>query len=114
MPVRQALIWDGSGRWWRCLRNAIPIRCAPFKVLLATLSDLADWLLACGIKAVAMESTGVYWIALFEVLEARGLHACVVNVRDVKHVPGRKTNVNDAQWPQRLHAYGLLRANFHP
>jgi transposase len=61
-----------------------------------------------------MESTGVYWIPVFEILEQRGLEVMVVNARDAKHVPGRKTDVCDAQWLQRLHEYGLLRASFRP
>src|SRR4051812_21894979 len=61
-----------------------------------------------------MESTGVYWIPVFELLEARGFAVWLVNARDAKHVPGRKTDVSDAQWLQRLHAYGLLRASFRP
>jgi transposase len=61
-----------------------------------------------------MESTGVYWIPIFEILEQRGLQVMVVNARDAKHVPGRKTDVSDAQWLQRLHEYGLLRASFRP
>jgi transposase len=75
---------------------------------------LADWLTAVGITTVAMESTGVYWIPVFEILEARGLEVLLVNARDVKHVPGRKSDVNDAQWLQQLHAYGLLRGSFRP
>lgn len=93
-------------------RDPEPVR--TFQSFTGDLHRLADWLVACGVKTVAMESTGVYWIPLFEVLEARGLEAFVVNARDVKHVPGRKTDVNDAQWLQRLHSYGLLRASFHP
>jgi transposase len=61
-----------------------------------------------------MESTGVYWIPVFEILEQRGFEVMVVNARDAKHVPGRKTDVSDAQWLQRLHEYGLLRASFRP
>jgi transposase len=61
-----------------------------------------------------LESTGVYWIPVFEILEQRGLGVMVVNARDAKHVPGRKTDVCDAQWLQRLHEYGLLRASFRP
>ena len=89
-----------------------PVR--TFQSFTGDLHRLADWLVACGMKSVAMESTGIYWILLFEVLEARGLEVFVVNARDVKHVPGRKTDVNDAQWQQQLHAYGLLRGSFHP
>jgi len=59
-----------------------------------------------------MESTGVYWIPAFEILDQRGFKVILVNARDAKHVPGRKTNISDAQWLQRLHEYGLLRASF--
>ena len=68
----------------------------------------------CGIETVAMESTGVYWIPVFEILEQRGFEVLLVNARDAKHVPGRKTDVSDAQWLQRLHEFGLLRASFFP
>ena len=61
-----------------------------------------------------MESTSVYWIPIFELLDARGFSVFLVNARDAKHVPGRKTDVSDAQWLQRLHSYGLLRASFRP
>jgi transposase len=74
----------------------------------------ADWLERCAITTVAMESTGVYWIPLFQMLESRGLKVCLVNARHVKNVPGRKTDVSDCQWLQYLHAVGLLRASFRP
>jgi transposase len=61
-----------------------------------------------------MESTRVYWIPVFEILQQRGFEVIVVNARDATHVPGRKTDVSDAQWLQRLHEYGLLRASFRP
>ena len=78
------------------------------------LCRLADWLKELGILTVAMESTGVYWIPAFEILQSRGLEVVLVNARDAKTVPGCKTDVNDAQWLQQLHQYGLLRASFHP
>jgi transposase len=78
------------------------------------LHQLADWLVDLGITTVAMESTGIYWIPVFEILEARGVEVLLVNARHVKNVPGRKTDVNDAQWLQQLHQYGLLRGSFHP
>jgi len=74
----------------------------------------ADWLERCGATTVAMESTGVYWIPLFQILEARGIRVCLVNARYAKHVPGRKTDVCDCQWLQYLHSVGLLRASFRP
>lgn len=78
------------------------------------LHALAEWLVTNGIDTVAMESTGVYWIPAFEVLEARGLKVYLVNGRHVKHVPGRKSDVQDCQWLQKLHALGLLSASFRP
>lgn len=78
------------------------------------LQRLADWLEALGITTVAMESTGVYWIPLYEILEARGFEVLLVNARHAKNVPGRKSDVNDAQWLQQLHQYGLLRGSFRP
>jgi transposase len=75
---------------------------------------LADWLTEVGITTVAMESTGVYWIPVFEILEERGFEVLLVNARDTKNVPGRKTDVNDAQWLQQLHQFGLLRGSFRP
>src|SRR5207253_9793283 len=75
---------------------------------------LGDWVAWTGIKTVAVESTCVYWIPVFEILEARGFEVLLVNGRDVKNVPGRKTDVNDAQWLQQLHQHGLLRGSFRP
>jgi transposase len=75
---------------------------------------LARWLKQCGIHAVAMEATGVYWIPLFQILEEQGIGVCLVNARHVKNVPGRKSDVADCQWLQHLHSVGLLRGSFHP
>ena len=75
---------------------------------------MADWLVACGVTTVAMESTGVYWIPVFELLESRGIEVKLVNARHVKNVPGRKSDVLDCQWLQRLHTYGLLAGAFRP
>jgi transposase len=77
-------------------RDAAPVRA--FKTVTTELHRLADWLTACGVTTVAMESTGVYWIPLYEILEARGLDVVLVNARHVKNVPGRKTDVLDCQW----------------
>lgn len=85
-----------------------------FGAFTADLYALADWLAQCGIDTVAMESTGVYWIPLFEVLEERGFEVKLVNPRHVKNVPGRKTDVLDCQWLQQLHTYGLLQGAFRP
>jgi transposase len=93
-------------------REAVPVR--SFRTFTTDLHRLADWLTACGITTVAMESTGVYWIPLYEILEARGLDVVLVNARQVKNVPGRKTDVMDCQWLQELHSVGLLRGSFRP
>ena len=78
------------------------------------LHRMADWLVDLGITTVAMESTGIYWIPAFEILEARGIEVLLVNARHVKNVPGRKTDVHDALWLQQLHQHGLLRGSFRP
>ncbi len=85
-----------------------------FKTFTAELHRLADWLTSCGVNSVAMESTGVYWIPLYEILESRGFAVVLVNARHVKNVPGRKSDVVDCQWLQQLHSVGLLRASFRP
>lgn len=93
-------------------RSERPVR--SFPTFTSDLRALADWLSEAGIQTVAMESTGVYWIPVYEILEARGFEVLLVNARDAKNVPGRKTDINDAQWLQQLHQYGLLRASFRP
>jgi transposase len=85
-----------------------------FQAFTSDLQRMANWLVATGTKTVVMESTGVYWVAAYEVLEARGLEVILTNAREARAVPGRKSDVNDAQWLQRLHACGLLRASFRP
>ena len=92
-------------------RDPQPVR--SFDTFTEDLEKLADWLLACGIRRVAMESTGVYWIPVFDILEAKGLRV-LVDAHHVKHVPGRKSDVQDCQWLQYLHSVGLLRGSFHP
>jgi transposase len=93
-------------------RDSEPVR--SFKTFTADLHRLADWLEARKIKTVAMESTGVYWIPIFEILEERGFEVVLVNSRHVKNVPGRKTDVLDCQWIQELHSVGLLCGSFRP
>ena len=85
-----------------------------FEAFTADLYRLADWLTGCGVETVVMESTGVYWIPLFGVLEERGFQVMLVDPRRIKNVPGRKTDVLDCQWLQRLHTYGLLPGAFRP
>ena len=93
-------------------RDPEPVR--SYATFTEDLHHLADWLKACGIETVAMESTGVYWIPLFQILEARGFEVCLVNARYYQNVPGRRTDVSDCQWLQYLHAVGLLRSSFRP
>ena len=93
-------------------RNAETVRC--FSSVTCELHKLADWLKKCGIETIAMESTGMYWIPTFEILEKRGFDVILVHAEHVKKVPGRKTDVTDAQWIQQLHSYGLLNGCFRP
>ena len=96
----------------RADRAPEPVR--SFGTFTADLHRLVDWFTECGVETVVMELTSVYWIPIFELLDARGFIVFLVNARDAKHVPGRKTDVSDAQWLQRLHSHGLLRASFRP
>lgn len=93
-------------------RDGEPVR--EFKSFTEDMERLADWLVACEIETVAMESTGVYWIPLFELLEARGFTVYLVNARHVKNVSGRKSDVLDCQWLQQLMSFGLLSGAFRP
>ena len=105
----------GSAEIWAAVppdRDPQPVRV--FGTFTPDLLALADWLKACRIETVVMESTGVYWIPIFEILEARGFQVQVVNARHVKNVPGRKSDEKDCQWLQRLHTYGLLSGSFRP
>jgi transposase len=105
----------GAREIWACVpADHAPEPVRVFGTFTPDLEALADWLATCGITSVAMESTGVYWIPLFELLEARGFEAYLVNARHLKNVPGRKSDVKDCQWVQRLHSYGLLSASFRP
>jgi transposase len=85
-----------------------------FGTFTADLEAMADWFQACGVTSVAMEATGVYWIPLFQILERRGLQPILANARQTKNVAGRKSDVQDCQWIQRLHTYGLLQGSFRP
>jgi transposase len=93
-------------------RDPDPIR--TFGTFTEDLHRLSEWFRQCGVKTIVMESTGVYWIPIYEILEQDGFEVMLVNARDAKHVPGRKTDVSDAEWLQRLHEFGLLRASFQP
>lgn len=106
----------GAEEHWVCVptdRDAQPIQ--KFSAFTGDLHRLADWLTACRITTVVMESTGVYWIPLFQILEARGFEVALVNARHAKNVPGRpKTDRFDCRWLQKLHSYGLLASSFRP
>jgi transposase len=93
-------------------RDPQPVRC--FSTFTEDLQAAAAWLKACHIETIAMESTGVYWIPLFQILELRGFKVLLVNAHHVKNVPGRKSDVSDCQWLQYLHSVGLLRGSFRP
>lgn len=93
-------------------RDAESVR--SFPTFTRDLNALADWLQQCGVRSVAMESTSVYWIPVYQILEARGFEVYLVNAQHVKNVPGRKTDVSDCQWIQYLHSVGLLRSSFRP
>ncbi|MEE8130886.1 MAG: IS110 family transposase, partial [Vicinamibacterales bacterium] len=93
-------------------RDPTPIQ--SFRTFTADLERLADWLVACRITSVAMEATGVYWIPVYDILETRGIEVLLVNARHVKHVPGRKSDVEDCEWLRELHSVGLLRGSFRP
>jgi transposase len=105
----------GSEEHWVAVpedRDDQPVR--KFGCFTSDLYALADWLKKCNIETVAMESTSVYWIPLFQVMERRGFEVKLVNARHVKHVPGRKTDAQDCQWLQQLHTFGLLSGSFRP
>jgi transposase len=94
--------------------GATPNNVRHFGTFTADLEALADWFKQCGVTSVAMEATGVYWIPVFQILEERGFKVILVNARQTKNVAGRKSDVQDCQWIQRLHTYGLLQGSFRP
>ncbi len=113
--INAAGIDIGSEEHWVAVpedRDEKPVRC--FGCFTSDLHAMANWLKKCDIDTVAMESTGVYWVPLFQILETQGLDVKLVNARHVKNVPGRKTDVEDCQWIQQLHTYGLLSGSFRP
>jgi transposase len=91
-----------------------PTTVRAFSTFTPDLQALVDWLIAARIDTVVLESTGVYWVPIYDLLEQRGLNPVLVNSRHVKMVPGRKSDWNDAQWLQKLHAFGLFRGSFRP
>ena len=106
----------GSREHWVC-GPALPDGTANVRVFFTTtssLNELADWLIEQGVESVAMESTSVYWIPVYELLESRGLEVLLVNSRQLSNVPERKTDMHDCQWLRLLHSCGLLRGSFRP
>lgn len=93
-------------------RDAEPVR--TFECFTADLHRMAKWLKECGIKSVVLQSTGVYWIPVYDVLEQYGFDVWLVNARETRNLPGRKSDVQESQWLLKLHAYGLLRKSFRP
>jgi transposase len=93
-------------------RDAEPVR--RFECFTADLHRMADWLEACGVATIAMQSTGVYWIPVYEILEQRGFEIYLVNAQHTKSLPGRKSDVQESQWLLKLHTYGLLNNSFQP
>lgn len=105
----------GAREIWACVGESPDGECIKqFGTFTPDLQRLADWLVACEVKTVALESTGLYWLAIFELLEARGLKVWLVNARHIKNVPGRKSDYLDCQWIYKLHSLGLLNASFRP
>jgi transposase len=104
----------GSSHWVAVPRHADDEPVREFGAMTDDLNAMADWLLACRVDTVALESTGVYWIPVYEVLERRGLVVWLVDARQMKYVPGRKSDVQDCQWLQKLMSLGLLRAAWRP
>jgi len=105
----------GCAEHWVCVpagRSEKPTRC--FGCCTDDLNQLADWLVECGVNTVAMEATGSYWVVLYDILEERRLNPVVVNPRYAKNMSGRKGDISDCQWMQRLHTYGLFSNSFRP
>jgi transposase len=104
----------GSSHWVAVPGRSSQEPVREFGAMTDDLNAMASWLIECGVDTVALESTGVYWIPVFEVLEQRGLTVWLVDARQMKYVPGRKSDVHDCQWLQKLMSMGLLRAAFRP
>ena len=107
-------MWENSAHYVavRPDRDEQPVR--RFECFTTDLHQSADWLENCGVKSVALQSTEVYWIRLYDILEERGLEVYLVNARHTKNLPGRKSDVQESQWLLKLHSYGLLNNSFQP
>jgi transposase len=105
----------GGSEHWVAIspeRDEQPVRC--FECFTADLEQMADWLLSRGVRSVAMQSTGVYWMPVFEILQQRGMEVYLVNARHTKNLPGRKSDIAECQWVLKLHTFGLLNNSFQP
>jgi transposase len=105
----------GGSEHWVAIspeRDSQPVRC--FECFTADLEQMADWLVALGVRSVAMQSTGVYWMPVFEILQQRGMDVFLVNARHTKNLPGRKSDIAECQWLLKLHTFGLLNNSFQP
>ena len=113
-PNAAAVDVGGSSHWVAVPPHSTDDPVHEYGAMTDVLNAMAEWLLACGVDTVVLESTGVYWIPVYEVLEQRGLKVWLVDARQMKYVPGRKSDVQDCQWLQKLMSLGLLRAAFRP
>ena len=104
----------GASEIWVDVGSKDPEPVRLFETFTSDLHPMGDWLNSCGIRTVAMESTGVYWIPICQILESKGIEVVLVNARHAKNVSGRKTDMLDCQWLRILHSYGLLAASFRP
>jgi transposase len=105
----------GGSEHWVAIspdKDEQPVRC--YECFTVDLERMADWLVSRGVRSVAMQSTGVYWIALFEILQQRGMEVYLVNARHTKNLPGRKSDIAECQWLLKLHTFGLLNNSFQP
>jgi transposase len=102
----------GASAHYVCVGSLSEESVRRFGTFTQDLEELSDWLVSLGVDSVAMESTGIYWVNLYDTLESRGLKVCLANARYVRNVPGRKSDVADSQWIQQLHSYGLLSGSF--
>jgi len=104
----------GSEHWVAISPERDPEPVRRFGCFTADLHEMARWLLEKGVRSVAMQSTGVYWMPVFEILEEHGLNVILVNARDTKNMPGRKSDIQECQWLLKLHAFGLMNNSFQP
>jgi transposase len=107
-------MWGNSAHYVAVRPDRDPEPVRRFECFTADLYRLSDWWKSCGVNTVALQSTGVYWIPLYDILEERGFEVYLVNARHTKNLPGRKSDVQESQWLLKLHTYGLLNNSFYP